>query len=67
MQTISAFLPLTRSVAAARLVIDGAGFDAIGPMLGQEIALGAAYALLGYAVFRIFENTSRQMGTLEAF
>lgn len=67
MQAVSSVLPLTRSVAAARLVIAGAGFSQIGPMLGQEIALGAVYALAGYIVFRVFEDTSRRLGTLEAF
>ena len=36
-------------------------------MLAQEMALGAVYALGGYVVFRIFENESRRLGTLEAF
>ena len=67
MQAISFVLPLTRSVAAARLAISGAGIDVIGPMLVQEIGLGALYALLGYAIFRVFETESRKRGTLEAF
>ncbi len=66
MRAISYALPLTRSVAAARLAVAGAGMDAVGPLLAQEIGLGAVYALLGYAVFRIFETQSRRLGTLEA-
>lgn len=67
MQAISAALPLSRSVAAARIVFAGGSFEQIGGLLIQEIGLGALYTLLGYFVFRTFEIESRRRGTLEAF
>lgn len=65
-KTISAFLPLSRGIAAARLIIDGAPPDAVGGLLLGELAVGAAYTLLGYAVFRAVETLARRHGTLEA-
>lgn len=67
MQAISFIMPLTRGVAAARLVFAGAGFEQVAPLLAQELALGVIYALLGYLVFHVFEVESRRRGTLEAF
>jgi len=35
-------------------------------MLLVELLIGAAYALLGFAIFRAFEYQARLRGTLEA-
>ena len=67
MQAISFCLPLTRGIAAARLVIQGASLRSVGPLVTGELVIGAIYALLGYFLFRSFEQQAKKRGTLEAF
>jgi len=67
MQAISWCLPLTRSIAAARLIIRGAALPEVAPLLAGEFVVGAVYALLGYSLFRWFEMQAKRRGTLEAF
>jgi ABC-2 type transport system permease protein len=67
MQAISWALPLTRGIAAARLIINGAGLPTVAPLLVGEFVVGAVYALLGYSLFRWFEFQAKRRGTLEAF
>ena len=67
MQAISFCLPLTRGIAAARLIIRGAGLSEVAPLLIGELVVGAIYALLGYTLFRWFELQAKRRGTLEAF
>jgi ABC-2 type transport system permease protein len=62
---IAQAMPLTRSVAAARLYVDGASFDAgLGLLLG-DLALGAVYGIVGYMVFNWLETRARRDGRLE--
>ncbi|MFP3854441.1 MAG: ABC transporter permease [Anaerolineales bacterium] len=65
MQVISQWLPLTRGIAAARAIIDGAPLAEVSPLLTQETLIGIAYLLLGYLLFRWFEGQARRRGTLE--
>jgi ABC-2 type transport system permease protein len=67
MQAISFCLPLTRGIAAARLVIEGASLRSVAPLVTGELVIGAVYALLGYFLFRSFEQQAKKRGTLEAF
>jgi ABC-2 type transport system permease protein len=67
MQAISFCLPLTRGIAAARLIIRGADLSEVAPLLIGELAVGVIYALLGYTLFRWFELQAKRRGTLEAF
>jgi ABC-2 type transport system permease protein len=67
MQAISFCLPLTRGIAAARLIIRGAGLSEVAPLLIGEVVVGTIYALLGYSLFRWFELQAKRRGTLEAF
>jgi ABC-2 type transport system permease protein len=67
MQAISWCLPLTRGIASARALIDGATLAEISPMLLGELALGSVYILVGYSLFRWFEFHARRRGTLESF
>ena len=58
-------IPLTRSVAAARLYVGGASFDAgVGLLLG-DLALGAVYGIAGFVVFNWLETRARRGGRLE--
>jgi ABC-2 type transport system permease protein len=66
-QTISVFLPLTRGIDSARLVVAGAGWPDIMPILGGELLIGLMYIVLGFSLFQWFEHQAKRRGTLEAF
>jgi ABC-2 type transport system permease protein len=58
-------IPLTRSVAAARLFVGGGSFEAgVGLLLG-DLALGALYGIAGFFVFNWLETRARHEGRLE--
>jgi len=59
-------LPLTRGILAARLIMDGAGWNVIGRLVAGEVLVGALYILAGYLCFRIIEKRSMASGTLDA-
>jgi ABC-2 type transport system permease protein len=65
MQAISNALPLTRGIASARALINGAGLADITPLLIQEIGIGLLYGLLGYFMFNQLEIVAKRRGTLE--
>lgn len=58
-------IPLTRSIAAARMYAAGAPLDAGLGLLAGDLALGAVYAVAGYAVFGWLETQARRQGRLE--
>jgi len=64
---ISWALPLTRGIAASRVLIAGGSLADVAPMIAGEAAIGLVYILLGYVLFRWFEFQARRRGTLEAF
>ncbi len=66
-QWISWSVPLTRTVAASRLYVDGADLAAGLPLLTQDFGLAIAYALAGVALFGWIETRARRHGTLEGF
>lgn len=65
MQAISYALPLTRGIAAARLIVDGAGLSQVGSLLGVEALFGAVYIAVGFGMFYWFEFQAKRRGTLE--
>lgn len=65
MQAVSTGLPLTRGIAAARALIDGAALAQVSPLLIEEVLIGLGYTLLGYLLFRWFEVQAKRRGTLE--
>ena len=67
MQKISAALPLTRGIRAARLLVNGASLAEVWPLVVGEALIGLAYALAGFVLFRWFEAQAKRRGTLEAF
>jgi ABC-2 type transport system permease protein len=67
MQSISWALPLTRGIAAARLLVGGAGLGDISSLLWGELGIGLLYGLLGYFLFAWFEIQAKRRGTLEVF
>jgi ABC-2 type transport system permease protein len=64
-QAISSALPLTRGIAAARLLVGGASLAEAGPLLLGELGIGLMYSLLGYLLFTVFEVEAKKRGTLE--
>ena len=66
-QVISYALPLTRGVQAARDAAAGASFGQVAGLVAGEIAVGAAWALAGYALFRLLEGWARRGGLQEAY
>jgi ABC-2 type transport system permease protein len=66
-QAISYALPLTRGIAAARLLVDGAGLVEVAPLLLGELAVGLVYFFVGYILFAVFEVVAKRRGTLEVF
>jgi ABC-2 type transport system permease protein len=66
LQAVSAALPMTRGIAAARMAIAGATLRQVAPLLLGEAAIGLAYAVVGYAIFRWLEARARAGGRLEA-
>src|SRR5579859_4687892 len=65
-QTASRFIPLSRGIAAARLVIAGASLADVWPLIFHEFLIGVVYVLVGYTMFRTFEYQAKLRGTLEA-
>jgi ABC-2 type transport system permease protein len=65
MQTIASGVPLTHGIEAARAVADGAGLSEVDHLVWTELAIGAAYAAVGYALFRFFEFEGRRRASLE--
>ena len=60
-------MPLTRGIAAARLLVQGASLAEVMPLLLGELAVGLVYSLLGYLLFAVFEIEAKKRGTLEVF
>ena len=65
-QAVSQAMPLTRGIASARRVIAGESLLEVMPLLLVEASIGIVYTILGYALFRWFEDQARRRGTLEA-
>jgi ABC-2 type transport system permease protein len=67
LQLVAYGLPLTRGVEAARQAAVGASFSQVAGLLIGEIAVGIAYALVGYLLFRAFEGYARRGGLQDAY
>jgi len=65
MEQISRAIPLTHGIEAARAVADGATLGEVGSLVWTELGIGAAYAALGYTLFRAFELEGRRRASLE--
>jgi len=65
LRAISFVLPLTRGIAAARMLITGATFREVAPLLTGEFIVGSVYVALGFILFRWFEIQAKRRGSLE--
>ena len=59
--------PLTHGIEAARKIADGRGLGAVDGLVGAELLIGIAYAVVAYALFRFFEAEGRRRASLETF
>jgi ABC-2 type transport system permease protein len=64
-RAVSSALPLTRGIAAARMLVGGASMSEAGTLLWGELGIGVMYSLLGYLLFTVFEIEAKRRGTLE--
>jgi len=62
---VSNWIPLTHAIQAARAVVAGETLGQVSGLLGRELALCAAYAVIGLAALRHAEARSRVRATLE--
>ncbi len=67
LQPFSYAIPMTYGTMAARAAVQGYGIIQLGPVLLQEIAVGAASIVVGYALFIGFEMLAIRRGTLEQY
>ena len=67
MQQVSRVIPLTHGIEAAREIADGATLADVSDLVWTELGIGAAYAALGYALFKLFESEGRRRASLETF
>jgi len=67
LQAVAYALPLTRGVEAARQAVRGADIGQVAGLLAGELLVGAIYAGLGYALFRVLEGWARRGGLQEAY
>ena len=65
MQAASEYLPVTHGLRAARRVADGATLGDVAGLVLAEIAIGAAYAVIGFLWLRHLELVARRGATLE--
>jgi len=65
MRGVASVLPLTRGIAAARLLIAGESLSTVSPLLWGELGIGVVYVFLGYVLFKTFETIARTRGSLE--
>ncbi len=66
LQPVSNYLPMTRGIMAARMVLQGARWDAVSGLLAGEILVGLVYILIGYTLFRIEERASLSTSSLDS-
>jgi ABC-2 type transport system permease protein len=67
MAAVSAWLPLTHGIAAARSVAAGVPLAAFARNLLDEIGIGALYLAVGLVLLAVFEYESRRRATLESY
>jgi ABC-2 type transport system permease protein len=65
MQVIGNLLPFTHGLEAVRQAADGAGLDQVGGLIGIELGVGIAYAVLAFMLFSYLERSARANATLD--
>jgi ABC-2 type transport system permease protein len=65
MSSVAQALPVTHAVEAGREVVRGGALADVAGLLAAELAIGAAFLLLGLALLRYYEYVARRQATLE--
>ena len=65
LRELGGLLPITHGLEAARAAFDGASLSGVSGDLLLEAAVGAGYAVVGYALFRVSEGYARRTGAYE--
>jgi len=65
MSAVAQGLPMTHAIAAARRIAEGASLGAVGGLVAKEVALGAGYMVVGFALLNWFETQGRKHATLD--
>lgn len=65
MASVSAWLPLSHAIEAARLVANGSSLGDVAGLVGHELVVGGLYAVAGLVLLRWLEEQSRRHATLE--
>lgn len=66
-QLLSRVLPLTRSIQAAEMLMNGAEIGELMPYIAGEFLIAIVYALLAFSLIRYAEHEAIKKGTLELF
>ena len=67
LQKISACIPLTHGIEAARAIANGASIGATSDLLLKELLIGEIYLAVGLAMLKFFEYEGRRSASLETF
>lgn len=67
LQPISYGIPMTYGTDAARAAVDGTSLRGISGTLGLELLVGLMAIFIGYLMFTLFENLSRNRGTMDRY
>jgi ABC-2 type transport system permease protein len=65
MQVVGHLLPFTHGLEAVRQAADGAGLGQVGWLIGLEVVIGVAYAVVAFLLFSYLETSSRRNATLD--
>jgi ABC-type multidrug transport system permease subunit len=65
MVTVGQGLPITHAAEAARMLAAGRGLGAAAPAIGQELLVGAVYAVVATMLLKFFEAESRRRASLD--
>jgi ABC-2 type transport system permease protein len=66
-QEISARLPLTHGIEAARAVASGSSIADVAGLIGKELLVGGVLLVVGLGMLRFFEFEGRRTASLEKF
>jgi ABC-2 type transport system permease protein len=67
MAAIGRALPVTHGIEAGREIAGGGTLSDVAGLLGIEALIGACYAALAYALFRLFEAEGRRRASFETY
>jgi len=65
LQKVAYLMPLTRSIEAARLIMNGGGMNIVGNLIFSEFIVGVIYMLAGYLALRVMEYYSIKNASLD--